>query len=166
MAQCSTCGSTVPESVAVCPDCGMELRSASAPAAVTSPAAGPSPEPAPQPVPAPVPTPPASQAQAVTAGARLTLAEVGLCLKRCFLSESVRPSSGALTPRRVLWILTWGRFPKRSMSRGIMLKSGAMLRASGLSKILAQAMARSYVLRASASSRKQAETIRSRTVMK
>ena len=40
MAQCSTCGSTVPESVAVCPDCGMELKSASAPAVVTSPAAG------------------------------------------------------------------------------------------------------------------------------
>ena len=51
-------------------------------------------------------------------------------------------------------MLTWGHSPKRSMSRGIMLKSGAMLRASGLSKILAQAMARLYVPRASASSRK------------
>ena len=27
MAQCSTCGSTVPESATVCPDCGMELKS-------------------------------------------------------------------------------------------------------------------------------------------
>ena len=45
MAQCSTCGSTVPESVAVCPDCGMEFKSASAPAVVTSPAAGSPPNP-------------------------------------------------------------------------------------------------------------------------
>ena len=91
MAQCSTCGSTVPESVAVCPDCGMELRSASAPAAVTSPAAGPSPEPAPQPVPAPVPTPPASQAQAVTAGARLTLRRGGALSQEVF-SLGIGPS--------------------------------------------------------------------------
>ena len=91
MAQRSTCGSTVPESVAVCPDCGMELRSASAPAAVTSPAAGPSPEPAPQPVPAPVPTPPASQAQAVTAGARLTLRRGGALSQEVF-SLGIGPS--------------------------------------------------------------------------
>src|SRR5208283_5386588 len=84
MAQCSTCGSTVPESVAVCPDCGMELKPASAPAAVTSPAAGLPPKSAPQPVPAPVPTPPASQSQVVTAGARLTLRRGGALSQEVF----------------------------------------------------------------------------------
>ena len=60
MAQCSTCGSTVPESAAVCPDCGMELKSASAPAVEASPRlAGPEPSAAPL-----QPTSPASQAQA------------------------------------------------------------------------------------------------------
>ncbi len=80
MAQCSTCGSTVPESVAVCPDCGMELRSASALAAVPSPAAGPPPEP----VPAPVPSPPASQPKEVTPGARLTLRRGGALSQEVF----------------------------------------------------------------------------------
>ena len=72
MAQCSTCGSTVPGSASVCPDCGMELQSASAPAVVASPAAGPS------------PTPPASQAQASTAGARLTLRRGGALSQETF----------------------------------------------------------------------------------
>ena len=35
MAQCSTCGSTIPESAVVCPDCGMELKSTTAPAMET-----------------------------------------------------------------------------------------------------------------------------------
>lgn len=33
MAECLTCGSTVPESAVICPDCGMELKSTSAAAA-------------------------------------------------------------------------------------------------------------------------------------
>ncbi len=76
MAQCSTCGSTVPESAAVCPDCGMELHAASSPA-VAIPAAGPTPKPTPPSVPAQAPTPPASQSQTGTAGARLTLRRGG-----------------------------------------------------------------------------------------
>src|SRR5271165_5679623 len=77
MAQCSTCGSTVPESVAVCPDCGMELRSAIAPTASSPP------QPV-QPVPAQVPTPPASKPMDVTPGARLTLRRGGVLSQEVF----------------------------------------------------------------------------------
>lgn len=86
MAQCSTCGSTVPESAAVCPDCGMELKPAGAPAVVASPAAGPTPKPTPQPASAParVPAPPASQVQAPTTGARLTLRRGGALSQEAF----------------------------------------------------------------------------------
>jgi FHA domain len=84
MAQCSTCGSTVPGSAAVCPDCGMDLQSASAPAVVPSPSAGSSPKLPPQSAPEPLLAPAASPAQAATAVARLTLRRGGALSQETF----------------------------------------------------------------------------------
>jgi pSer/pThr/pTyr-binding forkhead associated (FHA) protein len=89
MAQCSTCGSTVPESAMVCPDCGMELKSASQ-AVAASPAASPTPPPTPQPNPASMPAV-AAQVHATTAGARLTLRRGGALSKETF-SLGIGPS--------------------------------------------------------------------------
>jgi hypothetical protein len=74
MAQCSTCGSTVPESAAVCPDCGMELKPGSAPAAVAPSGAAPT---------ATTATP-SPRAPSSTDGARLTLRRGGALSQEAF----------------------------------------------------------------------------------
>jgi pSer/pThr/pTyr-binding forkhead associated (FHA) protein len=82
MAQCSTCGSTVPESAAVCPDCGMELKSTGSPAAETNVTARSAPEPPPQGAAPGAPAPPAPQA--ANSGARLTLRRAGALSQEVF----------------------------------------------------------------------------------
>jgi len=85
MAQCSTCGSTVPESAAVCPDCGMELKSASAPAMEASKLERQSQGDAP-PVAAPTAAtaPPSPKTPESTSGARLTLRRGGALSEEVF----------------------------------------------------------------------------------
>ncbi len=76
MAQCKTCGSTVPDTASVCPDCGMEMQvSAGQPAsAPASPAqAQPAPSPAPQ-----------SAASATAASARVTVRRGGVLTQDSF----------------------------------------------------------------------------------
>ena len=77
MAQCPTCGSNVPDSADVCPDCGMDLKSRS-PGAPTAPPANPpgAPPATPQPLP---------QAPAPAAGsAGITLRRGGVLTKETF----------------------------------------------------------------------------------
>jgi pSer/pThr/pTyr-binding forkhead associated (FHA) protein len=98
MAQCSTCGSTVPESAAVCPDCGMDLKSANTPAVEASPAVRPTPGPSPQPAPAPVQDSGASQAQTSTGSARLTLRRGGALSQEVFSLGSGPSTIGRFDP--------------------------------------------------------------------
>ena len=84
MAQCSTCGSTVPGSAVVCPDCGMELSPASPPPVGPTAAAGSAPTPPPKPGLEPGATPPASQAKSSSAAARLTLRRGGALSQEAF----------------------------------------------------------------------------------
>jgi len=79
MAQCSTCGSIVPESSSVCPDCGMELRPVTASASGASAQSAQASDPL---APAVVPTSqalntPAAAAQGSSVRARLTLRRGG-----------------------------------------------------------------------------------------
>lgn len=83
MAQCSTCGSTVPESAVVCPDCGMELKAGEGmPAQAAGEArlaVAPPPEAAAAPTALPVPQP-----QATSLRARLTLRRGGALSQEVF----------------------------------------------------------------------------------
>jgi hypothetical protein len=78
MAECSTCGSTVSASAAVCPDCGMEFRATNAPVHTASVR-----ESQPATMPSPAAVPPSAQLPlgpptgTSTAGARLTLRRGG-----------------------------------------------------------------------------------------
>ena len=82
MAQCSTCGSTVPESATVCPDCGMELKAANGSAMEAN--QGQRQAQASPPAVAPAPVSSASPAQAPAAGARLTLRRAGTSSQEVF----------------------------------------------------------------------------------
>ena len=85
MAECFTCGSAVPESAEVCPECGMELKSADRPATEASKW---QPEPAGGLPPALTPAlgtgPPSQPTEALIAGARLTLRRGGALSQEIF----------------------------------------------------------------------------------
>jgi len=94
MAQCATCGSTVPESAAVCPDCGMELESGITPSVEASPPAGSARA---QSAP-PASAPPDPQTQASTSGARLTLRRGGALSQEVFSLASGPSIIGRFDP--------------------------------------------------------------------
>jgi pSer/pThr/pTyr-binding forkhead associated (FHA) protein len=88
MAQCSTCGSNVPDNAVVCPDCGMELKPSIPPEMAGStpssaPASGQAPPSAPQ-APTFTPSPIPGQSKAASAGARLTLRRGGALTQEVF----------------------------------------------------------------------------------
>jgi pSer/pThr/pTyr-binding forkhead associated (FHA) protein len=74
----------VPESAAVCPDCGMELKIVAAPGISAGGGEAGSPESTPRIEPVPAPAPPVPQPQASGAGARLTLRRGGALSQEVF----------------------------------------------------------------------------------
>ncbi len=79
MAQCSTCGSTVPESSTVCPDCGMELTAGKPP--VDAPSQG---QRQAEVIPPPVAPRQAPPSPASGVGARLILRRAGVLSNEVF----------------------------------------------------------------------------------
>jgi hypothetical protein len=93
MAQCSTCGSTVPETAAVCPDCGMELKHV--PATPTPEPGDPAHQAQPSPgYPAAVP----SNQTSPVGGARLTLRRGGAISNEVFLLGAAPSIIGRFDP--------------------------------------------------------------------